>query len=123
MTTTPGSSPPSRAVEAQTGLVNVDRPEVAHCYDMDWYLSEPLWRSSTPAPHRFVTALRYNDGTIRVRHHCKVIDGLQLVVAPALQLDGGHRIVQSSPLTVEPSVLCPDCGLHGFIRQGMWVSV
>jgi len=25
------------------------------------------------------------------------------------------------PLTVSPSLLCPDCGDHGFIREGRWV--
>lgn len=90
--------------------------EQARCYDMGYYLSEPLGRSG-------VVALWYADGTIRVRHDCKVIDGVQLVVAPALQLDnGGHRIVTKRPLTVEPSVLCPDCGLHGFIREQQWVA-
>lgn len=100
--------------------VGTDPVEYAFCYDTSYYLSEPLWRAGDPG--RLVTALRYADGTIRVRHHCKVIDGTQLVVAPALQLDGGHRIVQEKPLTVEPSVLCPDCGLHGFIRSGLWVG-
>lgn len=91
-------------------------------YDMGWYESLPLWRRGDPEPNPHVTALFYGDGAIRVRHDCRVIDGQQLVVAPALQLDGGHRVVQEKPLTVEPSVLCPDCGLHGFIRSGRWVS-
>lgn len=90
-------------------------------YDLGWYLSEPLWRASD-VDSQHVTALFYADGTIRVMHDCRIIDGQRLVVAPALQLNGGHRVVQEKPLTVEPSVLCPDCGLHGFIRAGRWVS-
>lgn len=71
-----------------------------------------------------VTTLHYPDGTIRIRHLCKTIPGddgpLNVYVAPALQLDGGHRIVQAEPLTVEPSILCPDCQLHGWITEGWW---
>lgn len=26
------------------------------------------------------------------------------------------------PLDISPSVLCTECGHHGFIRQGVWVS-
>lgn len=35
--------------------------------------------------------------------------------------DGGHRIERRMPLTVPPSILCPDCGTHGFIRDSRWV--
>lgn len=27
------------------------------------------------------------------------------------------------PLTLSPSLLCRDCGHHGYIRQGVWVPV
>ena len=30
-------------------------------------------------------------------------------------------IVQEEPLTVTPSILCKECGLHGFITDGKWV--
>jgi hypothetical protein len=33
----------------------------------------------------------------------------------------GHVITSTEPLTVEGSLLCPDCGDHGFIRAGQWV--
>lgn len=34
----------------------------------------------------------------------------------------GHRVVSHVPtLTVEGSLLCPDCGDHGFIRETKWV--
>lgn len=61
----------------------------------------------------------YLDGSVGVEHDCRVIDGTQLVTAPKLQLDGGHRVVEREPLTVEPSIAC-DCGLHGFISKGVW---
>ena len=31
------------------------------------------------------------------------------------------RVEQWDPLTISPSVLCRDCGLHGWIRDGRWV--
>lgn len=32
-----------------------------------------------------------------------------------------HTLVSRDPLHVEPSILCPVCGDHGFIREGRWV--
>lgn len=69
-----------------------------------------------------VTSLHYADGSIRVRHPCKEVDGDRLYSAPALQLAGGHRVVQADPLTITPSILCADCGLHGFITNGVWTA-
>lgn len=36
---------------------------------------------------------------------------------------GHHTIVSEDPLTISPSLLCPDpsCGFHGYIRDGKWV--
>jgi hypothetical protein len=31
-------------------------------------------------------------------------------------------VVQTNPLTVQPSILCGSCGLHGFITNGQWVT-
>jgi len=63
----------------------------------------------------------YPDGTWRFWHLCKVVDGTGIICAPALRLDGGHRVVTEDPLTIDPSILCPDCGAHGFVRDGRWV--
>jgi hypothetical protein len=67
--------------------------------------------------------LAYADGTVRFEHRCRRPD-ITVICAPALQLEnGGHRIVQHAPdLTIEPSILCPDCGTHGFIRNGRWIE-
>lgn len=36
---------------------------------------------------------------------------------------GAHTLVGLDPLHLEPSVYWPECcGLHGFIREGRWVS-
>lgn len=31
-------------------------------------------------------------------------------------------LVQVDPLTITASILCQECGLHGFITNGQWVS-
>lgn len=37
---------------------------------------------------------------------------------------GGHTLVSREPLHLEPSLYWPDCcGMHGFIRDGKWISV
>lgn len=37
---------------------------------------------------------------------------------------GAHTLVSTDPLHLEPSVYWPDCcGLHGFVRNGVWESV
>lgn len=37
---------------------------------------------------------------------------------------GAHDLISSNPLHIEASVYWPSCcGLHGFIRDGRWVSV
>lgn len=34
----------------------------------------------------------------------------------------GHQMVTREPLHLEPSLLWTCCGLHGFVREGKWVS-
>lgn len=70
--------------------------------------------------HGKVASLHYPDGQIRIEHACRTVDGLLLITAPALQLDNGHRVTQTEPLTVRPSIACGDCGLHGYIIDGSW---
>lgn len=48
--------------------------------------------------------------------------GARLRIAPALQIGHGHEVLSTSPLHIEASILCEDCGLHGFVREGRWVS-
>lgn len=92
---------------------------------------EPGWVRSVYVPHLLGDSYRvlvYTDGTHRFEHKCRgwtEEDGTVVVkvCAPALQLDnGGHRIELDDPLTISPSILCPDCGTHGFIRNGRWVE-
>ena len=71
-----------------------------------------------------VSTLRYLDGTIRVEHLCfRPRDGASLLIAPTLSdvgKAGGHQVLVTYPLTISPSILCGDCGLHGFITDGEW---
>ena len=68
-----------------------------------------------------VSVLLYKVGPPRIRHHCKVVDGQALIVAP--KLSGRHTVVAWEPLSIVPSILCPDCGLHGYVTNGTWVPV
>lgn len=38
-----------------------------------------------------------------------------------MRSDPTWRMVSLEPLTLEPSILCSQCGHHGFIRNGRWV--
>lgn len=65
--------------------------------------------------------LFYPDGSARFEHRCDRGERGTIICAPLLQLaSGGHRIVQDDPLTIEPSILCADCGTHGFVTEGRW---
>jgi hypothetical protein len=70
----------------------------------------------------------FTDGTspaghVRFRHTCVTIPddyegSITKITAPLLsqhllRLDDGK-------ITVSPSILCPDCGLHGFVRRDRW---
>ena len=34
----------------------------------------------------------------------------------------GWTVTQNEPLTISPSILCGNCGVHGWIREGKWVK-
>ena len=61
------------------------------------------------------------------RHRCsswpddQEPDGMLVkVVAPRLSK---HTITgPESALTIRASILCPDCGLHGFVTDGAWAA-
>lgn len=87
-----------------------------HLVDYDWATSVTCPAAGRPG----VRLLFYSDGTVRVEHKCRVIDGIQLIVAPKLL--EVHTIDDNREWpTVTPSITCPDCYLHGFVRKGRWV--
>lgn len=59
------------------------------------------------------------------QHQCKVWDDPEepdgrftKIVAPRLT---NHTITRSEAgVTVRASILCPDCGLHGFVTENRW---
>lgn len=65
---------------------------------------------------------QYKDGWWRVSHLCKMIDSDDRIRSAPELTRGGHVIVSTDPLTISPSILCTDCGLHGFVTDGRWVG-
>jgi hypothetical protein len=39
------------------------------------------------------------------------------------QATPNHQLVSIEPLHLEPSLLWPCCGTHGFVRNGEWIGV
>ena len=72
-----------------------------------------------------VYTLHYVTGTVRFEHVCvRPRDNETLLIAPMLTGQGqvgGHQVVSISPVTITPSILCTDCGMHGFITGGKWI--
>lgn len=102
------------------------RPAYARCVSVrrfvpeDWVEAEDVGGG--------VRLLHRAEGPPRVEHTCgrwpdeQEPDGqLVTVVAPHLK-DGGHTWERDAEgrTTVNPSILCQSCGLHGFVRQGAW---
>lgn len=78
---------------------------------LDWYFHRPVGQGKS--------LNYYQDGTVRFEHRCDRGDRGVIICAPLLQLDGGHTIDREA-VTVSPSILCSDCGTHGFVRRGVW---
>jgi hypothetical protein len=79
-----------------------------HRWNVGEHLGKPL------------SVLKYPDETYRFAHTCDRGDRGVIRCAPLLSL---HTI--STPdegLNISPSILCSDCGIHGFVRNSEWVS-
>ena len=62
-------------------------------------------------------SVRLADGRVQIEHDC----GERRSTATLNNAD--WRITSEDPLSVEPSVGCGDCGLHGWITSGeFWTS-
>lgn len=70
-----------------------------------------------------MNVLFYADGSRRFEHVCDRRPGGRGVYVVAPLLGEGHRLVTLEPLTINPSIVCVDCGLHGFVLGGRWVPV
>lgn len=108
---------------------------IAECVQPGW-TNEVYLENVGGHPGR---VLFYADGSTRFQHRCDRGERGIIMCAPLL-LGVNHRIVQDSPkmievtvegitveqrnvagLTIEPSILCPDCGTHGHVLAGRWV--
>lgn len=72
----------------------------------------------------FYRLLTYADGTVRFEHVCNRRSRGLIICAPKLQLNDDHLLTyddQGRP-TVTPSILCEDCGTHGWIQAGVWTN-
>lgn len=59
----------------------------------------------------------------RFSHICTLArSGRVMRIAPLLQIGHGHEVLSTDPLHIEASILCEDCGTHGWVRDGRWVS-
>lgn len=73
--------------------------------------------------------LFFADGTVRFQHRCAPAGAAPILCAPALRWGlehgPGHTVerAESGAVTVTPSVLCPDCKTHGFVRESTWKGV
>ena len=62
-------------------------------------------------------------GNIVYRHLCSRTGHVRHALGVIDVTSGKYHTLHSrDPLHVEASVLCPDCGDHGWIRDGKWVS-
>lgn len=89
------------------------------CVDPGWV--DAMIVQNPPGPTYRV--LTYADGTRRFEHRCDRGERGVIICAP--ELSPGHRIVEQrgySPWTIAGSILCPDCGTHGFVTEGRWAD-
>lgn len=103
----------------------VNNDPIPNCCEADGFIeSFPL---GTPlAPDGVACWLRtYEDGAIRFEHICDRGPRGVIICSPAIQVGphgNGHRIISRDPWHIEPSILCPDCGTHGWVRGGLWTG-
>jgi hypothetical protein len=57
-----------------------------------------------------------------VEHQCTRPEGWPPVVAELPNGPHGWTITSREPLSVIPSILCSECGLHGYITDGQWTD-
>jgi hypothetical protein len=95
-----------------------------------------IWPSSDIVMHYLNESLSYsttvdtegNKIGILLWHNCSDSkpqpspSGILFDSAPAKFSGPRWQLIQENPLTINPSILCRGCGLHGFIRQGKWVD-
>ena len=89
--------------------------DLPYCVELDWWFHLPVSRDGKSL--NFHGSMK--TPTIRFQHRCDRGDRGVIICAPALQ--DAHTWDEATK-TVTPSILCPDCGTHGFVRRGQWVA-
>lgn len=87
----------------------------------DPFCVEPGWTDSWFIPHAGGPTYRilfYDDGTARFEHRCDRGERGVIICAPLLDPTGHH--IDHEAKTITPSILCSDCGTHGFVTNGRW---
>lgn len=67
--------------------------------------------------------LTFADGSVRFEHVCDRGTRGVIVCAPRLQIGNGHTLTRADGTglpTVRASILCEDCGTHGWVTDGRW---
>lgn len=67
----------------------------------------------------YIRLLITDTGRLRLEHVCN-LNGKRRAVVQSMPM---HHIVQPSPLSLQPSVHCPTCGLHGYVTDGQWAPI
>ena len=95
--------------------------EIPNLVDPGWYRCEVV-HAETPAIKLFWWA----PTRIGFAHLCDRGPRGTIWCAPLLtdvNQPGGHQVSGSlGKTTVTASILCPDCGLHGFVTEGRWTD-
>lgn len=101
--------------------------DVPFCVEPGWSQTEFIASFNGPS----YRLLFWSDTRVGFEHRCDRGERGTIICAPALMnvgQPGGHQITWSPDQagqmksTITPSILCPDCGTHGFVRNGRWVD-
>ncbi|WP_232676658.1 hypothetical protein [Nocardioides sp. R-C-SC26] len=89
-------------------------PSTPRAVDDTWRTSEDLGDGRR--------LLVYADGRVAFEHVCDRGERGVIVCAPQLQIGAGHTLTRDEVgrPTVRASVMCDDCGTHGFVTAGRW---
>lgn len=105
------------------GLVSIGQPGTTHCTcGAAAYPAGEVGVYDIGNRHFVVP---YGEAGYRWWHDCPAVEHVSWgwIGRVSAERESGHRIVHHAPsLTVEGSLICPDCGDHGFIRDMRWVA-
>jgi hypothetical protein len=92
--------------------------------DQDW--EQATFIKDDSLPDRYLRLLFYGGNDVGFEHLCDRGPRGVVFCAPSLvqpSQPGAHQVTGTRECpTVRPSIVCPDCGIHGFITEGKWVA-